>query len=126
MFYRQRGFKNRNATGIEGERIAVRHLEKNQYRIVVTNYRCKIGEIDIIAAKDEFLVFVEVKTRNESAEEIDQFISINKSKQAKLRQLGTFYIRESNVYDRQPRFDVIGITIRDAEHFTLEHIENAF
>lgn len=72
------------------------------------------------------MVFVEVKTRNAGREEIDPMISVTQSKCRKLRQLGTYYIQSFNLYDMQPRFDVVGITIQDSRRFTLEHIENAF
>ena len=43
-----------------GERLAAEYLQKKRYRIVGANYRCRMGEIDLIAEKGKFLVFVEV------------------------------------------------------------------
>jgi len=51
------------ATGKEGEKIAALFLEKQGYEITQLNYRCPIGEIDIVAKNGNDLVFVEVKTR---------------------------------------------------------------
>ena len=50
-------------TGKEGEKIAAAFLKKNGYRIIEINFRCPIGEIDIVAKEKDDLVFVEVKTR---------------------------------------------------------------
>jgi putative endonuclease len=50
-------------TGKEGEKIAAAYLKKNGYRIIEINFRCPIGEIDIVAKEKNDLVFVEVKTR---------------------------------------------------------------
>jgi len=50
-------------TGKEGEKIAAAYLKKNGYRIIEINFRCPIGEIDIVAKEKDDLVFVEVKTR---------------------------------------------------------------
>ena len=126
MFFRQREFKSKNQTGIEGEKIAVRHLKTRGYRILATNYRCQLGEIDIVAVKEEYLVFVEVKTRNANTEDINPMMSITKSKRKKLRQLGTYYIQNCKLSDMQPRFDVVGITLQNRRQHILEHIENAF
>ena len=53
----------RREVGILGERIAQSFLEQNGYNIVETNYRCSEGEIDVIARREDLLVFVEVRTR---------------------------------------------------------------
>jgi len=55
------------ALGQFGERVAADHLEAKGYRIVERNYRCREGEVDIIAQVDDCLVFVEVKTRRGDA-----------------------------------------------------------
>jgi putative endonuclease len=55
--------KSKITTGKEGECIAATFLNKNGYRICETNFRCPIGEIDIIAKEKDTLVFIEVKTR---------------------------------------------------------------
>ena len=50
--------------GLWGEIYAARFMRENGYEIITANYRCRLGEIDIIAKKDGFLVFTEVKTRS--------------------------------------------------------------
>ena len=53
--------------GLWGEIYAARFMRENGYEIITANYRCRLGEIDIIAKKDGFLVFTEVKTRSPGA-----------------------------------------------------------
>jgi len=112
--------------GIKGETAATDYLRQRGYAILERNFRCKIGEIDIIAFLDEFLVFIEVKTRKSTGTDINPLISLTKAKCSRLRRLGEYYRIQHRLLDKQPRFDAIGITYRDEEVFSLEHIENAF
>ncbi|MBU2644259.1 YraN family protein [bacterium] len=112
--------------GKTGEQRAVEYLMKNGYRIRERNYRCRSGEIDIIAEESEYIVFVEVKSRIESINKINPLISITKEKQRRIRKLGEIFLRHRKVTGYQPRFDVIGISFINECQFELEHIENAF
>ena len=56
MFYKK-------ALGQEGEKIAIKYLQRLGYTIIEENFRCKSGEIDIIAKEDNEIIFIEVKTR---------------------------------------------------------------
>ena len=58
---------NNIALGIYGEKLALKYLKKQKYKILEKNFRCALGEIDIVAKDGEFLVFVEVKTRSSNA-----------------------------------------------------------
>jgi putative endonuclease len=111
-------------TGKKGETIASAFLKKNGYRIIETNYRCALGEIDIIAREKEELVFVEVKTRK--SVELgypEQAVGINKQK--KMSQLALWYLEKNNLTDAKARFDVVAITITDAVE-EIKLIKNAF
>lgn len=55
---------NTHVIGVQGENIAADYLRKNGYKILERNFSCKFGEIDIIAIKDNFYVFIEVKSRS--------------------------------------------------------------
>ena len=57
----------RRDLGKQGEEIALRFLKKKGYRIIQTNYSCKLGEVDIVAKEKDTLVFIEVKTRTSLA-----------------------------------------------------------
>ncbi|OGH01981.1 MAG: hypothetical protein A2600_04545 [Candidatus Lambdaproteobacteria bacterium RIFOXYD1_FULL_56_27] len=107
--------------GAVGERAAKKHLKAQGYKILESNYRCSLGELDLVATKGEFLVFVEVKTRTQQ----DPLLQMTKTKVERLRKLGLFYLEEKGIRDLQPRFDVIAVT-KDGAKLGLEHLENAF
>ena len=116
-----------NASGPWGELVAAKYLKKKHYKIIATNYRCKFGEIDIIAANREFLVFVEVKTRkNDEFAAAAAFVDIYK--QNRLRSTAELYLA-ANPTDLQPRFDVIevyapfGTATKRPE---INHLEDVF
>ena len=110
--------------GARGEQIAARHLELKGYRIAERNYRCPVGEIDLVATQDEYLVFVEVKTRR-AGTVYAPGIAANRKKMDKLRELGSYYLSEHPDLNLQPRFDVIAVVLT-APQPMVEHIENAF
>ena len=113
------------STGREGEQIAVAHLRKNGYRICETNFRCPLGEIDIIAReKTNEIVFIEVKTRKSSQLGYpEQAVGIRKQK--KLSQLALWYLQKKKLADANARFDVIAITLLP-EGTEIKLIKNAF
>jgi putative endonuclease len=108
--------------GRHGERKACAYLKKHGYRILSTNFRCKAGEIDIVAADKETLVFVEVKTRSS-----DQFgtpqEAVTSAKLRTLRRVAYYYLLEEGAPDIPVRFDILALTIdqnsrvRNIEHF---------
>lgn len=112
--------------GTIGEERATDYLLKNGYRILERNYRCRAGEIDIVAKRAEYIVFVEVKSRIAGPENISPLISVTRAKQNRIRKLGEIFLNHREVSGFQPRFDVIGITFTCESKFELEHIENAF
>jgi putative endonuclease len=114
----------RAATGRRGEALAARHLEDLGYRIVARNFRCPYGELDLIATTEEYLVFVEVKTRS-ARTAYHPSISVTPRKVAKLRQLGLYYLGAHPAPRLQPRFDVISVVLGGAGP-EVEHIVNAF
>lgn len=114
------------SVGKIGEDKAAGYLAKNGYRIRERNYRCRFGEIDIVAEKAEYIVFVEVKSRIQGPDKISPLISVTKAKQIQVRKLGEIYLNHRKIGGSQPRFDVIGITFADESRFELEHIKNAF
>jgi putative endonuclease len=114
----------RQILGREGERIAERYLAKKGYRLVERNYRCPLGELDLIALDRRVIVFVEVKTR------LDQRFgppleSVHPRKQRKMVKAALFFLNEHKLHHREARFDVVGISFAGREP-VVEHIENAF
>jgi putative endonuclease len=111
-------------TGKEGEKIAAAYLKKNGYRIIETNFRCPIGEIDIIAKDNNDLVFVEVKTRKSSDLGYpEQAVGIKKQK--KMSQLALWYLQNRKVTDTGARFDVVAIVLKPEKNEIIL-IKNAF
>ena len=110
--------------GRYGEQLAVDHLQAAGYTIITTNWRCSVGEIDIIAQKDNILVFVEVRSRHAENTEAS-FESINSRKQTKLAALANEYIDAHKLDDMVWRIDVIGVAIPRTGKAIVEHVEDA-
>lgn len=104
--------------GRSGEKRAASYLKKKGYQVIEMNYRSKFGEIDLIAKKDEELIFVEVKARS-SAKFGMGYESVTAQKQEKLVKTAQIYMMEKG--EKPCRFDVISI---DGDEIT--HIEGAF
>lgn len=111
--------------GVYGESLASSILNDKGYEIVDRNYRYGHGEIDIIAVKDDILVFIEVKTRrNTQFGEPEEAITYSKQKQ--LRKIANAYLYEKNITDMDCRFDVVAILLEEGATPLINHIENAF
>ncbi|MCI1958563.1 MAG: YraN family protein [Clostridia bacterium] len=116
--------KDKNkAKGDFGERLAARELVKKGYEIVKRNYRKRDGEIDIIAKKDNLIVFVEVKLRLGTQNGMPSE-AVDAKKQMKIIETAKNFISEKNISDFEFRFDVIEILV--LEKIYIRHIENAF
>jgi len=114
----------RAALGAKGERLAVRRLRRNGYRIVARNFRAAGAEIDAIAWDGDTLVFVEVKTRiglgAGSPEE-----SVHGLKQNHIRRAAALFARAHAMEERPMRFDVVAVSRPDGR-WRLEIIKDAF
>lgn len=119
----------RKKLGAWGENLAARYLEAHGYTILVRGWRCRAGEIDLIAQHDDMLVFVEVRTRrgdqHGTAEE-----SITPSKAARLIELANEYLLEreeqGDPWNGAFRIDVIAITLDQRGVLKqINHVESA-
>jgi len=118
---------SRRNTGVWGEDTAAGYLTEHGYTITARNYHTRYGEIDIIAAYDRCICFVEVRTRTEGAM-VSGIESIDIRKMRKVFRSACQWLAE-HPCDLQPRFDVIEITASKQRAETLEkltHITNAF
>ena len=110
-----------------GEDRAARYLRLHGYRIVERNFRCRQGEIDIIARKGEIVAFVEVKQRkNANFGEAREFVTF--SKQRRIIAAAELWLLKTGC-ELQPRFDVIEVYAPAGTRTLLpeiHHIENAF
>lgn len=112
-----------NELGKRGEDAAVNYLRKEGYEIVERNWNYEKYEIDIIARDDEFIVFVEVKTRSS-----DQWgnpeEAVSKGKIRRIVEAADFYLGEYDI-DLPARFDVVA-AIWNGTDFEIDHIDDAF
>jgi len=106
-----------------GEQKAVRYLEKLGYEIVECNFRCKAGEIDIIARLEDLICFFEVKTRSSLAFGRPSE-AINKTKKRHILRTAQVYLLLHNTMETDMRIDVIEILKVDGKTY-VNHIENA-
>lgn len=103
-----------------GESIAVKFLKKKKFKILQTNYKNTVGEIDIIAKDKDFLVFVEVKSRN-SEKYGRPSLAVTSVKQNKIRQVASVYLIKNKLTEAKCRFDVVEVLDQE-----INHIEDAF
>ena len=106
-----------NSLGVSGEQQAKKYLIKQGYKVLETNYKTVLGEIDIIAKKDGFIVFVEVKTRSNTKFGLPRE-SVTPYKQNKIRAVATYYLKTKNMLNSAVRFDVIDILNNEITHIT--------
>ncbi|MDP1793905.1 MAG: YraN family protein [Acidimicrobiales bacterium] len=102
------------ALGMHGEKLAARWYTQAGYRVVAQNWRCGIGEIDLIARRGTELVIAEVKTRANNRFGLPAE-AVNHAKQRKLRALAQTWLASSAEYFDEVRFDVVSVTGRDVE-----------
>jgi putative endonuclease len=110
--------------GKEGERMAERYLQKKGYTVVERNYRCPLGELDLVVLDRRVIVFVEVKTRTGYGFG-RPLEAVEFRKQRKMIQVAQFFLAEKKLQHRDARFDVVGVSWSGGEP-VVEHIENAF
>ena len=100
-------------------------MQEQGYRILERNHRSRIGELDIIAAYREFLVFCEVKTRRGSSGPHPS-LSVTAKKIGKLHKLGELYLSRKHLTYLQPRFDVIAVQLVDEKPPNMDHFIKVF
>lgn len=99
---------NKRQLGTQKERLAGKLLMKNGYEIISFNYRCRFGEIDIIAKENDMLVFVEVKYRSNEKMGMPQE-AVDIRKQHKIIQVARYYCLSHGLSQMPCRFDVVAI-----------------
>jgi putative endonuclease len=114
----------RDALGDRGENMAARYLRNNGYKILERNFRCDLGEIDIVAKQGRILVFVEVKTRAYDDPTPEE--QVNLTKQHQNTKAARFYLSRYGTPQPPARFDVIAIVWPQGREPIIRHMENAF
>jgi putative endonuclease len=113
-----------DALGPRGERLAARYLRDGGYRIIVRNFRCEVGEIDIIARDGRTLVFVEVKTRVD--DDPTPEAQVNSTKQHQLTKAARYYLARYGSKPPPARFDVVAIVWPSDQEARIRHTQAAF
>jgi len=111
--------------GTAGEAAAVQYLESCGFKIIETDFRTKQAQIDIIAEDQDFVCFIEVKTRRSLKKGLPRE-SVNLKKQKKIVQGALFYIKNRKLGDSRIRFDVVEVFYTGNSGFDFNLIKNAF
>ncbi len=114
----------RQRRGLDGEDAACRHLCRSGFNVLVRRYRCRFGEIDLVAREGEALVFVEVKTRR-SADFGDPSLAVTPEKQRHISRVALDYLRRLGNPAIPARFDVIEV-LEGPQGPECRHIRDAF
>lgn len=104
--------ETRQERGRLGEDIAAAFLGERGVEVLVRNYRCRLGEIDLVGREAGTVVFVEVKSRSRAGRGLPQE-AVSREKQRRLTRLAQWFLKERRMERHHARFDVIAITWRD-------------
>jgi putative endonuclease len=98
----------RRNLGANGEKAAEEFLRRRHYTIVERNYRCRVGEVDLVALDGDTIVFIEVKTRRGEGfgSPLD---AVDPRKQRQVYRAAQQFLVEHRLNDRAARFDVVGV-----------------
>ena len=115
----------RQALGRKGEEVAVDFLKKQGYRIIKRNYRCRAGEIDIIAKQGSSLAFIEVKTRRSTRFGLPEE-AVSYEKKRHLTRVALGYFTHYRIKETKCRFDVVSVVVNENGVKEIRLIKNAF
>jgi putative endonuclease len=119
-----RGLQNAGV-GNRGEELAAAFLVRNGFELIERNFRCKGGEVDIVAKDGKTLVFVEVKSRKTLTYGVPQ-LAVTPFKQRQISKAALTWLAKNHKHDSPARFDVIAILLNGDYQHQIEHIRNAF
>ena len=112
------------SVGQAGEEYTAEWLSHHGYRVIERNYHSRFGEIDIIAVNSQYIVFVEVKTRQSNGM-VSVLEAITLQKQQKIITTAQVYLSQYQG-NLQPRFDVAAVTAQGGKPLGLKYFPNAF
>jgi putative endonuclease len=116
-----------NIVGAWGESVAAQYIRRKGYQVIATGYRCRYGEIDLIAQNRRYLVFIEVKLRkSDRFAQAREFVDTHK--QDRLRATASMYLDQFPT-ELQPRFDVVEVYApegTETKYPHIIHLEDAF
>jgi len=116
---------NNIALGQIGEKLAAGFLKKKGYKIYQTDYRCRLGQLDIVAKDKDTICFVEVKTRSSLNMGLPQE-ALTVFKQHKISKVALAYLKSYNLTKSRARFDIVSVILKDNAVDKIELIKDAF
>lgn len=108
--------------GKKGEEIASKYLNDNGYEVIKQNFRCKLGEIDLIAIKNNTIIFVEVKTRSNTKFGTPEQ-AVNSNKRKHILRTSQVFLAQNRLNNYDLRFDVISVYM-NGDIYKIEHFED--
>jgi putative endonuclease len=114
----------KDALGDRGENVAARFLRNLGYKIIMRNFRCDLGEVDVIARDGKTLVFVEVKTRAYDDPAPEE--QVNPEKRAQIQKAAKYYLSRYGFPQPPARFDVVAIVWPTGREPMIRHTPSAF
>lgn len=110
--------------GMQGEEMAAQMFERKGFEILERRYKTKFGEVDIIAAQDDVLVFAEVKARKTID---DALLSIRPQARQRIQNAALYFLSTHEEYaSYDMRFDVVAIAENQSGAISLSHLDNAW
>lgn len=117
---------HRQALGRQGETAARDYLTRRGIRILVENYTCAAGEVDLIGREKGVLVFIEVKARTSNTFG-PPHLAVHRRKQRQIVRAAQWYLAEQRTPDAPSRFDVLAVTYRkDGSPPRIDWVKDAF
>jgi len=116
--------RERLELGKFGEDLAFKKIKHLGYKNIIRNYRCPLGEVDLIAKDGNTLAFIEIKTRKGKSIGYAKE-AVNAKKRRQLSKVALTYLKSNDCYGAKARFDVIAISI-ERDKPQIEVIKNAF
>lgn len=117
--------RQRQALGAYGERLASRFLQASGLVLLDSNWRCELGEVDLVLRDGDDVVFCEVKTRRSDAYGTPAE-AVVPAKAKRLRQIAICWLAEHPVHPREIRFDVVAVLPQVKGASVIEHVRGAF
>jgi putative endonuclease len=116
---------DRASLGRKGERAAERYLRRLGCKIVTRNYKCPLGELDLVVLDKDTVVFAEVKTRR-GDDHAEPHESVTWQQQQRIHRAAQHFLAFTRSQHRACRFDVVAVSLDDAGKMACEHYPGAF
>lgn len=118
---------DRKKLGIFAEGVAAHYLLKKGYKILARNYKFNFGEIDIVAQKDDVIIFCEVKALGAKYSGFDPEMRVDFKKKNKLLKLATAFLQSKRLQEKKSQIDIISVIFdRENKKAHIKHFKNAF